>query len=234
MNTFLAKSPARPLRSKLLPPLVAAVITLLVVTFFGMSLLINRQVELRLRERGQAIALAIVSAAENLDQLSELPRIVTAIAAEPGVELVMMVSGPEPQVIASSQRRWLGKNLGDLPVKRIGEDLENALASRTSGEGQWHRQTDEYDWTVFCRPVFSRAEDFKPSDGAVMVHGEDSGRRAAIHRKSWGCGWRGSAVAAGDDLLADRPLCASAARQYRRPAAPLRQRTRRDRPGPIP
>ena len=161
--------PRGSLRRKILWPLAVVAIAILLAGTAGSLALMHRLLDKRLRGHAQSIAASIASVAENVARTSELQRVVSAMAAEPDIELIIVVAGHEPRVIASSQQRWTGDRLSDLPQSRVGEDLQAALRTRQSAQ-RWHAESDLFDHTEYVRLTLPDVAEFEPADGAIMLH----------------------------------------------------------------
>ena len=174
--------PFKPLGRRLLQQQLLISAGIMALMIFGTFRLVNHLVESRLEQRARSIAAGILSNAEIINENSELQRFVSAVAAETEVESIIMVSGREPRVIASSQHLWLGKKLSELPLERIGEDLKAALKSRSTTGGHWHTDIDTYDWTAFCRITLPDDAQAKPADSAIMIHLTEAGIHSQVLR----------------------------------------------------
>ena len=105
---------------------------------------------------------ALLSTAENINTTASMQRVVTAMAADPGVVAVMMVAGHPGTVLASSRHTWQGRALAALDDPVLRTELQEVLArggtrqhldratpsaypSTARGEGVRHRSAPYVD-----------------------------------------------------------------------------------------
>ncbi len=158
------------LSRKVLLPVLCVGCVVMVVGIGAAVHFVDAIVKSRLQEQAGTIASAIANVAMHSSEASELQRIVSGTAAEPGVKTIILVGGTgDPRVIACSDRTWLGKTLDELPNQEDAADLTRALASRAAMAGQYRAWSDEFDYTTFLRFTLPELARFTPVDGAVKV-----------------------------------------------------------------
>jgi PAS domain S-box-containing protein len=174
-----AFSVARSLRRKLLLPLLLIGAAFAAATVWSIYAQSQKRLAERLRQRTELIANLVNYAAENVSRSGELQNIVTAIGAEEGVNLIVVVGGHPARVLAATRNAWFGQALTELPVKEVAEDLKEAIQTRQSRH-HLHLETDQFDFTspiLLSRPELA---DQSLTDGAVMVHLDPRATQAAI------------------------------------------------------
>ena len=161
--------PTSSLRQKVLWPLVGLTIAILCLGTLGTITLLHNQIHKQLEERAKSISLSVAAVAEHVDGAGELQRVVQVIAAEPGVNFIIVVAGKPLRVIACNQHRWVGKKLADVPSSQAGHELLTAIRDRRDSS-RWHSEADVFDHTMFASLPVAEVAGSAPSDGAIMVH----------------------------------------------------------------
>ncbi len=144
----------------------------------------QHSIDERLDGHAASIASSVVAVAENLSRLSDLQRVVSVMAAEPDIKLIVVVAGDQPRVIASSQHDLLGKPLSALPRAMVGEDIETALRTRQS-RSRPHHSINAFDHTDFVRLTLPEIAGTEPVPGAIMLHLDTRPLQAEIRRSLW-------------------------------------------------
>jgi signal transduction histidine kinase/ActR/RegA family two-component response regulator len=122
---------ARPLRRKLMAPLLA----LGVAAAIGVSLLayfvIEAQLMRQLRYRAMQLIDTISVAGESLTDEAELQRVVLAMSATPDVALIVVVDA-DGNVVASSRTSWLGRSTPPSDQSQLWTDLLSVVSGGDS------------------------------------------------------------------------------------------------------
>lgn len=127
---------------QLLVPLIAVCVALFGLGVWGTLGLIQTHMERELLRQGSGVANVLAGAAEHMDSLAGLQRMVTSLGAEPQIAQVMILAGPELKVISSSRYDWLSLAAADLPDAVAREALlskfeENPLLVSYPGGDQY-------------------------------------------------------------------------------------------------
>ncbi len=117
------RSRPKSLQIKVLLPVALAGAFLIVAGLWGMLRAMENQTLRLLTQRAQTMTDALGDVFEHMSTLSDLRRVVNAMNSQPGVELVAVVAGDDPVVVASSARAWIGKKLDDIPQRSVVEDF---------------------------------------------------------------------------------------------------------------
>lgn len=165
--------PLRSLRRKLLRPLAPIMIGAILFSLGLLYALMQRQQFDFLQSKADMLATTIADVAENVGHLNELQRIVAAVGAEPGIDMIVIAAGTGRQVVASTQMKWLNRPLEDLPRDAVGEDLELALETKKS-KTRTHDGGRIFDKTIYVRLAMAELSTFTPSDAAIMIHLDES------------------------------------------------------------
>jgi hypothetical protein len=88
----ISSSVSRPLRGKLLLPLMGLGILLIILTIWGVNRRLQQQLVEKLSYRAELIANTVNYVAEGVSRSGELQRIVTALGAEHEVEFIIVVA----------------------------------------------------------------------------------------------------------------------------------------------
>lgn len=161
--------PWRSLRRKLLLPLLATTAVILAVG----STIAWVTSEAAIHERGsinaRALATAVAAAAENVGDEADLQRVVLAIAADDEVELIVVIAGAEPRVIACSRSDWRGRRIQDIDELKDSLEIRDALV-RQQTSTSFHRGGIILDVTQPVRLDLHHLIGLKGSYGAIMLH----------------------------------------------------------------
>ncbi len=115
------------LQRKVLLPVALAGAFLVAVALWGMLRAMENQTVNLLTQRARTMTDALGDVFEHMSTLADLRRVVSAMNSQQGVELVAVVAGDDPVVIASSVRSWVGKKLDDIPQRSVAEDFRHAI-----------------------------------------------------------------------------------------------------------
>ena len=173
--------PGRSLGCKVLLPVLCVVAALLLLGIFATLHLMQAQIRRDLVAQAGALAAAVANVSGHIESVSDLQRVVSAMAAERGVELIMLVGGDDPRVIASSERAWLDKGIADIPDPLVVQHLRSILAER-GGQMADYEGEGMFDFRMFVRLSLPGFAQQKPVDGAIMVHLDVRPVRAAVLR----------------------------------------------------
>lgn len=155
------------LKTKIILPLIGMALGLSLIGLFALKNAIQSAFEEATHNQANAIAESLLLTAESHRGLPGLQRFVSSLAADPSINLAVVVGGEPQQVLASSRYEWLGQPLEDLPYHAVREDLELVLRTQQPHFGL-HKDTKEYD-TTLPGMLFTEGKDHL-SPCAVMVH----------------------------------------------------------------
>ena len=166
---------------KVLLPLFVTSALLIVVAIWGVARTLERQVNKRLAERAGSVATSIADVAEHVGAISELQRVVSAMAAEKDILLIVVAGGEERKVIASSDRALIGDAIGGLSDRDLADKLEEALKTRAAVLRDY-RGGDEFGYAGFMRLTIPDVAKLAPVDAAVTVRLSAAAIRAEERR----------------------------------------------------
>lgn len=159
------------IRLKIVVPLLFAG---LVVSISGTTFIYHRitsGLKLELSKRAEDIVNHTIYAAETFNTTRQLERYISSLGAGEDIELIVVVSGTPPQVVASSRRDWIGRMLADLPDKEhIEDDLLQAINTRERHLDMNHDGNSLIDLTA---PLFLGSHEqggVSMHESAVMLH----------------------------------------------------------------
>ena len=121
------KRRSKSLQRKVLLPVALAGVFLIAAGLWGMLQAMQNQTLRLLTQRAQTMTDALGDVFEHMSTLSDLRRVVSAMNSQPGVELVAVVAGDDPVVVASSVRAWVGKKADEIPQRSVAEDFRAAF-----------------------------------------------------------------------------------------------------------
>ena len=121
------KTRPKSLQLKVLLPVALAGAVLIVAGLWSVLRTMENQTLRALTQRAQTMTDALSDVFEHMGTLSDLRRVVSAINSQPGVELVAVVAGDDPVVVASSVRAWIGKKVDEIPQRSVAEDFRAAF-----------------------------------------------------------------------------------------------------------
>jgi len=156
----------RSLRLKLLAPLAVACAAAVVLAYFGTLTLGSFQARQRLQQRAEVAAHTVNYAAETILSETDLQRLVNSLGSDRDVNMIVVVGGEPTRVIAATRNEWIGRLLSELPADDVGDDLREAIQTRTKNF-HYHRATSEVDCSV---PLLISRPSTTMEHGAVMVH----------------------------------------------------------------
>lgn len=164
---------------KVLFPVLCVVAAAMVLGTLVSVQLIKSRVRHELQVQAGSVASAVADISEHIESEADLQRVVGAMGAKPGVELIVLAGGTDPRVIASSERAYLGKKLGEIPNPQVVDHLRATLAAREDVVGVSQRP-DIFDYGKFMRISMPGIAGKTPVDGAIMVHLDTRAIRVAV------------------------------------------------------
>lgn len=135
-------------------------------------------------QRAEQLISSIRQAAEMVTLPEQLHRFVSVLGAEPDVNLIVIIGDEPTQVIASTRYIWLGKLLTQLPPKKLGEELAQALQSQ---QPNYYYHPDSYEFS-FSTPLF-RSKNTpltnKFYQSVITVHLNTIPLQAILYSEDW-------------------------------------------------
>jgi diguanylate cyclase (GGDEF)-like protein/PAS domain S-box-containing protein len=122
-----------------------------------------------LTARAMAVVETSSLALESIHDSVAIQRLVTALAAEKDVRLVMIVAGHEQRIIASSQLALLNKTVISLSDTEIQEDVRSAW-HKSKHEVHYHQDNGAVDIIIPIRLPSSELNAVALEEGVVLVH----------------------------------------------------------------
>lgn len=156
--------PFRPLASRLSVPISISIAVLLVATLCFVMMYGLKRSQKQIEHEAKMIGLAIGYAAETLNNDSALQRMVSSMAAEPGVEEITVVAGSPPCVLASSQMRLIGNTLTELETL---QDWSEYTGSHSEAYQASHDRPEMQTVTRSIPVMISRTD--KPLEEAAVL-----------------------------------------------------------------
>ncbi|MBI5170673.1 MAG: PAS domain-containing protein, partial [Candidatus Eisenbacteria bacterium] len=126
------------LRRRLLLPIVGAALSLALLSVALVMQGMRDSYSRHMTQECELLAAAAVSAAQTSLAADEIQRFVSAVSAEHGVEEILVCTGDDFTVIASSKRAWIG-----LPVSRVPGRAELAIEAGHLAPGVGERHSHE-------------------------------------------------------------------------------------------
>ena len=171
------------LRAQLVLPLLLAGLGIAIVGILTGAFGVTAYLEGQTRLRAQRVSFHVSLAAESLDELSELRRVVASLGADRDVARIVVAAGEPPRVVAATHRAWVGK-----PVSELDDPPMRALLLRAIEIGDPVSRPGEEFSQLIARPFFmddahaSALASASPARrGAVFVQlTNDSGQRAVL------------------------------------------------------
>jgi PAS domain S-box-containing protein len=177
----ISSSVSRPLRGKLLLPLMGLGILLIILTIWGVNRRLQQQLVEKLSYRAELIANTVNYVAEGVSRSGELQRIVTALGAEHEVEFIIVVGGTPKHVLASTKSVYLRKYLNEIPELDFVLDLNAAIEDRSTI--QHLNQENGIYHIAIPLPMNGYGNDEKSlQSGLVFVELDSKPTQAAIDR----------------------------------------------------
>jgi hypothetical protein len=121
-----------------------------------------------LTARAMAVVETSSLALESIHDSVAIQRLVTALAAEKDVRLVMIVAGHEQRIIASSQLALLNKTVISLSDTEIQEDVRSAW-HKSKHEVHYHQDNGAVDIIIPIRLPSSELNAVALEEGVVLV-----------------------------------------------------------------
>ena len=159
----------RSLRRKILGPMALILVGALISSGLTMSILSEKRQRETLTSLASSLSESLFNVAQLANDLADLQQLIRMLGFEPGLELIMIVAGSDQRVVASTSERFLGLTLEELPREDIGEDIEEALSSRSSTTRR-HPEYSLYDGTFYRRLIIPAISLLDPTDVAIMIH----------------------------------------------------------------
>jgi PAS domain S-box-containing protein len=185
---------ARSLRGRALLPVALSAIALLATTALLLHEMMSRALSERILGRSTVVAHMVANAVQSTNDPVQLRRMVTALGAEPEVELIVVAVGSPPRVLASTRNEWVDRTLADAGEFRLSKQLGLALEKRRD-DAEMLESTDEMSYVV---PIRRENLHGTPLRGAVAVI--VSGRALTTQTESWL--WRFGAAVLALEVLA--------------------------------
>ncbi|MGH8236149.1 MAG: ATP-binding protein [Steroidobacteraceae bacterium] len=114
----------RPLRQKVVLPLVGVSAIIGAVVVASIYLLVARQLMRQIEHRAYQLVGTIVAVTETADTNAQLQRTVAAQSGEPDVTLIVLMNAARNEIIASSRRDWIGERFTSLGLSTTLDDLQ--------------------------------------------------------------------------------------------------------------
>ena len=126
----LPRLPAHSLRRRALWPTLGCAAALLVVTIALLHVMFSQILAERMRSRSVTIAHIVANAVESERDAVRLRRIVTALGAEPQIDLITVTLGSPPRVIAATHSEWTDHAIGEVADSRLAAQMGGVQAGR--------------------------------------------------------------------------------------------------------
>lgn len=167
----------------LIPLLLLGVVILPSLNWLFNHIVTGNLQSLELRRAEQLIN-SLRQAAEIVESPEQLHRFVSALGAEPDVKLIVIVGDDPAKVIASTRYIWLGKLLTQLPQKKLGEELSQALQSQ---QPNYHHHPDIYEFSFSTPLLLSEGAQLKSnfSQSVVTVHLNTIPLQVILYSEDW-------------------------------------------------
>ena len=156
----------RSLRVKIIAPLAAACVVMVVAAVVVTVRLGELQARKRLAERAETAARVVNYAAETVEDTRDLQRLVNSLGSEMDVTRIVVVAGSTPRIIASTRNEWVGRLLRDVPGTGIAEDLADSIARKAT---VFHEHKGEAEIECII-PLLVTRPDEAFTRGAVIVN----------------------------------------------------------------
>ena len=114
-ETFAAVQATRSLRRRLVVPVVGMALLLALGSVALVMHNMRSAFDQHMKQECDLLVAAAASAAQTAAAPDEVQRFVSAMAAEPGVDEILVCTGTPPVVLACSKRAWVGRRIADLP-----------------------------------------------------------------------------------------------------------------------
>ncbi len=177
----LPRPPARSLRRRALWPTLACALVLFAATVALFQIMTTQLLSERIRSRSTTIAHMVANAVEAEHDPGQLSRMVTALGAEPMVNLIVVTLGPAPRVIAATRQEWTDHALADVGETRLATQIRSAQ-NRRRESGVQLGDADEMCYVV---PIQRETASGRPERGAVAVLVDCRALRAQNERWLW-------------------------------------------------
>ena len=121
--------------------------------------------EAQLIERGTLLADTLNHSAMVADTSMQVQHVVDELSRSPHIRNIIVVAGQPPEIMASSNHRWNGMRLDQLPDRHLGEHLLGVLAQENFG----HHFDEEGESLVLTAPLEQQMADHQRHDDAMMM-----------------------------------------------------------------
>ncbi|MEM9372325.1 MAG: PAS domain-containing protein, partial [Planctomycetota bacterium] len=182
--------PFRPLASRLAVPVGSAVALMAVLTLCLVAFYAVHKSRDRIEHETHMVALSIGYAAETLSSDDDLQRLVSSMAAEPGIEEITIIAGSPPRVLVSSQMRTIGKPFEGVDSLSAWDHARAHDMIRIPGSDA----SGDRSWNVARSMSLRMPRDAGPSQDAVVFVTMD-GRSIRNEAAAWAIGIAGVLLA---------------------------------------
>ena len=136
-EAFAAVQATRSLRRRLVAPVMGTALILALGSVAFVMQNMRAAFDRHMTQECDLLVAAAASAAQTAVAEDEVQRFVSAMAAEPGVDEILVCRGTPPVVIACSKRAWVGRRVDDLPA-RMSHHARVAPGSDKANQLTWH------------------------------------------------------------------------------------------------
>ncbi|WP_297571966.1 response regulator [uncultured Deefgea sp.] len=156
----------RSLNFKLLLPLAIASITLATLAIFTIYQISKNQLRDKIDARGELIVNMINYIAESITRQGELSRIITALGAEDGVDIIIITEGETKNIIASNKLNLIGKNITSIQDK----ELKNLLLTYANTKKTYSYFNPNSFKHIAIKPLLlSKSIDIDKNKGSIYI-----------------------------------------------------------------
>ncbi|QKJ65460.1 response regulator [Deefgea piscis] len=156
----------RSLNFKLLFPLAFASILLATLAITVIYKTSKDQLKSKIEERGELMANTINYVAESITRQGELARIITALGAEEGVEIIIIVDSGSNKIIAATKQNLIGKNINDID----NEQLKKQLIEHADLKKSYNLFTPEQFQHLIIKPLLlSKSIDIEKNQAFIFI-----------------------------------------------------------------
>jgi signal transduction histidine kinase len=173
-----------PLRTKVLVPLVVAGLSLAGVGAWQLHARHQAEIERQLLARCESLVESVTTAAAFMQHDDALRDFVSAIGMRRDVDLLVVAQGAPLRVTASSQSKWIGRLVADLPdPEHVQADLLRAMETRVAQSDLDHDERHTVDYSAPLHGRAAIAAGATAPDGAVMLQLNGTPTRHHIERE---------------------------------------------------
>ena len=156
---------ASSLRRRALLPTLGGALVLFATTIALLQAMMTQQLSERIRSRSATVARMVASVVESEQDSDELGRMVTALGAEPQIDMIVVTMGPFHQVLAATRSEWANRTLEDVGESRLATQAGSALASQNEIGVRLH----DGDGMSYVVPIHREAAGGRLERGTVVV-----------------------------------------------------------------